>query len=123
MIRRPPRSTRTDTLFPYTTLFRSEMVAQKGREQRRVGLAARRHPHHRADDFAQPLVGQAEHRAFLNVGVGIDRRSEEHTSELQSLMRISYAVFCLKKKTPEHKTQNKKQQQQYRKTKRRVSSK
>src|SRR3546814_18526057 len=74
MIRRPPRSTRTDTLFPYTTLERCEMVAQKGREQRRVGLAARRHPHHRADDFAHPPVGQAEHRAFLNVGVGIDRR-------------------------------------------------
>src|SRR3546814_4607881 len=72
MIRRPPRSTRTDTLFPYTTLFRSH-----GREPSR-------------DRGGRPLGGQ-EGEA--------DGRSEEHTSELQSLMRISYAVFCLKKKT------------------------
>src|SRR3546814_3683729 len=79
MLRRPPRSTRTDTLFPYTTLFRS---ARKG-----LGLAvpaARRaeQPHRRARARRRPDSG----------------RSEEHTSELQSLMRISYAVFCLKKK-------------------------
>src|SRR3546814_14692202 len=72
MIRRPPRSTRTDTLFPYTTLFRSHAVG--GRSIRSRLLRA----------------GAAGHR-----GPG---RSEEHTSELQSLMRISYAVFCLKKK-------------------------
>src|SRR3546814_10041023 len=70
MIRRPPRSTRTDTLFPYTTLFRSP-----------VEDAARRNRNHR-------LLRRPNRRL----------RSEEHTSELQSLMRISYAVFCLKKK-------------------------
>src|SRR3546814_17446329 len=79
MIRRPPRSTRTDTLFPYTTLFRS--CAQIGRELLLQVL------HHQVD----PELG-ARH------GVVGHERSEEHTSELQSLMRISYAVFCLKKK-------------------------
>src|SRR3546814_5032888 len=74
MIRRPPRSTRTDTLFPYTTLFRSLRIAD------------------RQQPF-QPRRGPAYGR-----GVSAGRRSEEHTSELQSLMRISYAVFCLKKK-------------------------
>src|SRR3546814_2075093 len=89
MIRRPPRSTRTDTLFPYTTLFRSISVEDDGRgidvaEVRRAALAGGLHP--AAGDLAQ------------------DPRSEEHTSELQSLMRISYAVFCLKKKnTHKHK--------------------
>src|SRR3546814_6263944 len=77
MIRRPPRSTRTDTLFPYTTLFRSQPVLFAEQDQRR------------RLDLADP-VG---HRGFA-----VLRRSEEHTSELQSLMRISYAVFCLKKK-------------------------
>src|SRR3546814_2137291 len=72
MIRRPPRSTRTDTLFPYTTLFRS------GVDHSGSGLA------------------QVDHRGRLRRGNL--HRSEEHTSELQSLMRISYAVFCLKKK-------------------------
>src|SRR3546814_7305677 len=102
MIRRPPRSTRTDTLFPYTTLFRSigaELVAaflhgEKGRRtlaatfRKRIELRDRRHVGiYRAaftclaDQFRQAVI-----------------RSEEHTSELQSLMRISYAVFCLKKK-------------------------
>src|SRR3546814_8586169 len=87
MIRRPPRSTRTDTLFPYTTLFRSPAARP---------VPAPRHHAARADDRARgrpcrvPGV-RARHRR--------DRgRSEEHTSELQSLMRISYAVFCLKKK-------------------------
>src|SRR3546814_4688524 len=76
MIRRPPRSTRTDTLFPYTTLFRSIDAAVDG-------------------------DGNGRHLAYGTVaGLGFDLsdRSEEHTSELQSLMRISYAVFCLKKK-------------------------
>src|SRR3546814_13040337 len=80
MVRRPPRSTRTDTLFPYTTLFRSG-AADVGR------LAGRRH-----------RPAQSPH---LRHGARPGRpgdRSEEHTSELQSLMRISYAVFCLKKK-------------------------
>src|SRR3546814_18816405 len=81
MIRRPPRSTRTDTLFPYTTLFRSLLHERRGRPRRR------RHPH------APQVIGWAERVAHRPLG-----RSEEHTSELQSLMRISYAVFCLKKK-------------------------
>src|SRR3546814_10018417 len=76
MIRRPPRSTRTDTLFPYTTLFRSPALIIDST----LGVAA----------LLVPIVG--------SVIIGLmARRSEEHTSELQSLMRISYAVFCLKK--------------------------
>src|SRR3546814_11082622 len=81
MIRRPPRSTRTDTLFPYTTLFRSLLAPLSNRRRLSPGLG----PHsHKA--------------ARRSTGKDRDRRSEEHTSELQSLMRISYAVFCLKKK-------------------------
>src|SRR3546814_2439361 len=79
MIRRPPRSTRTDTLFPYTTLFRS-----KGFEAGDASFAIE--PERRE-------AASASRREK-----GSDSRSEEHTSELQSLMRISYAVFCLKKK-------------------------
>src|SRR3546814_1655350 len=102
MIRRPPRSTRTDTLFPSTTLFRSwhngesvamgprsrgsargevlnQKVGKNGQGKVRADQTAPQHRHHRS-------------------------RSEEHTSELQSLMRISYAVFCLKKKTKQNKT-------------------
>src|SRR3546814_7950821 len=94
MIRRPPRSTRPDTLFPYTTLFRSRQDGDHDRQNHEphvvmvgnhvidhaaiLALFARAHPHH---------------LAYCNT-----HRSEEHTSELQSLMRISYAVFCLKKK-------------------------
>src|SRR3546814_10761780 len=81
MIRRPPRSTRTDTLFPYTTLFRSTY-----------------------DDTAGELVLDAPETPasdYRPAGAA-DPRSEEHTSELQSLMRISYAVFCLKKKTKKY---------------------
>src|SRR3546814_1945956 len=108
MIRRPPRSTRTDTLFPYTTLFRSNFgdahhlavplvfLAQELPEfggalaVRLVtsGDDALAHARH-LERLAHFLVQAREHR----------RRSEEHTSELQSLMRISYAVFCFKKKT------------------------
>src|SRR3546814_18384662 len=88
MIRRPPRSTRTDTLFPYTTLFRSR--CQRHREHRRHRPRDRRH-----QGAARCLhAGSAERQ---RVGAPA-HRSEEHTSELQSLMRISYAVFCLKKK-------------------------
>src|SRR3546814_8581738 len=82
MIRRPPRSTRTDTLFPYTTLFRSIDQARVQRAQ--VGIR-------------QAIAGQVAHLVVLDQHVAL-LRSEEHTSELQSLMRISYAVFCLKKK-------------------------
>src|SRR3546814_4552615 len=87
MIRRPPRSTRTDTLFPYTTLFRSERILECRRpvlledEVADPGEAITGHRHRQQPE---PLLGK--------------ERSEEHTSELQSLMRISYAVFCLKKK-------------------------
>src|SRR3546814_13987594 len=76
MIRRPPRSTRTDTLFPYTTLFRSPRSEKKSN--------------------CEVCDTWARNGAWVSGGGGV--RSEEHTSELQSLMRISYAVFCLKKK-------------------------
>src|SRR3546814_14854612 len=87
MIRRPPRSTRTDTLFPYTTLFRSERRVGRIEHEprlvpRRVGAGERVRV-----ELERVVVGEQERE-----------RSEEHTSELQSLMRISYAVFCLKKK-------------------------
>src|SRR3546814_4166328 len=90
MIRRPPRSTRTDTLFPYTTLFRSG-----------VGAPGIGDPHLvDAQVLASQLRGhlRLEAEAVLLQVQRLDHRSEEHTSELQSLMRISYAVFCLKKK-------------------------
>src|SRR3546814_8090881 len=99
MIRRPPRSTRTDTLFPYTTLFRSA-----GCNRRRAGLRSEGHPGNaecgRPQAFSE---SQHHHMPHASGGSyrwnrGIRERSEEHTSELQSLMRISYAVFCLKKK-------------------------
>src|SRR3546814_16938219 len=85
MIRRPPRSTRTDTLFPYTTLFRSRRTAP-GTDPR-MGKRA-----------AGPGSSAAERQLLDQASPGLPDRSEEHTSELQSLMRISYAVFCLKKK-------------------------
>src|SRR3546814_6110808 len=109
MLRRPTRSTRTDTLFPYTTLFRSVVVERFGdRAQDGSDLVG--------DDLAQFLDAArhgiaprgealADARGHRGAEVGGDQcfldavRSEEHTSELQSLMRISYAVFCLKKKT------------------------
>src|SRR3546814_5724646 len=109
MIRRPPRSTRTDTLFPYTTLFRSNFIlrcAGDGRDFLADGrrpvyaggnpviLAARAHG-------IDPVI---EHHIISVRTVHRpcdDDRSEEHTSELQSLMRTSYAVFCLKKKKPQ----------------------
>src|SRR3546814_10719591 len=96
MIRRPPRSTRTDTRFPYTTLFRSLLVAKVVIDHALAGARARR-------DLVDAGAGQPVERElargnFQDVTPGAVR-SEEHTSELQSLMRISYAVFCLKKKT------------------------
>src|SRR3546814_16407615 len=91
MIRRPPRSTRTDTLFPYTTLFRSAQIdrARRGQLPAAADMIVEEEAEPEQPARAQPVA-----------------RSEEHTSELQSLMRISYAVFCLKKKT----TQNNKSQ-------------
>src|SRR3546814_15940488 len=91
MIRQPPRSTRTDTLFPYTTLFRSAAFDQGGVEA--ADVIARRAEQQRG--FRLVEAQQVDHRGF---GFGRRDRSEEHTSELQSLMRISYAVLCLKKK-------------------------
>src|SRR3546814_9523200 len=104
MIRRPPRSTRTDTLFPYTTLFRSQAI-----------VAAVNGPHEcDIDRVTADRRDQAGCCPFFKRECDVwiaateladdlrDQRSEEHTSELQSLMRISYAVFCLKKKKTEH---------------------
>src|SRR3546814_5081464 len=104
MIRRPPRSTRTDTLFPYTTLFRSAWPLQPF-DQRGMRLAGRglRASAVDADEPCPALLWPAPGGARLSQGQGSHLlRSEEHTSELQSLMRISYAVFCLKKKTTNH---------------------
>src|SRR3546814_2322901 len=109
MIRRPPRSTRTDTLFPYTTLFRSDRrddepeqqfmeVPGDGVEDRRQRDGAAQHQYPQRHRDAGP---QARGEKEGPEPRGKQRpRSEEHTSELQSLMRISYAVFCLKKKKP-----------------------
>src|SRR3546814_8198442 len=120
MTRRPPRANRTDTLFPYTTLFRSrpadlEAAAAQRRDQeardhgshqtlvRRGARRDRQRHRQRQGDYRHRKAGQG---VALEVGDAVAlaqhgenlRRSEEHTSELQSLMRISYAVFCLKKK-------------------------
>src|SRR3546814_2074820 len=99
MIRRPPRSTRTDTLFPYTTLFRSVAAETGGLEVEAGGVTARHLAGAERGAVAHdvPAVGRLERVATAGHRVA-DGRSEEHTSELQSLMRISYAVFCLKKK-------------------------
>src|SRR3546814_5411789 len=94
MIRLPPRSTRTDTLFPYTTLFRSVRPRRRrGATLSQAGPGAG----HRALRRDRPRARQGPREAGRR-----HRRSEEHTSELQSLMRISYAVFCLKKKKTHH---------------------
>src|SRR3546814_8714340 len=119
MILRPPRSTRTDTLFPYTTLFRS-VAALVGLEEieqaveadrrtpigRKIKAASHFSKSSRLSNLGMRHAGESR-RSHLT-----HRRSEEHTSELQSLMRISYAVFCLKKKkqmkstTATHTTKN-----------------
>src|SRR3546814_2278302 len=108
MIRQPPKSTRTDTRFPYTTLFRSRDAAIKIEHvscaQDDAGGAGKGGPARRfidagkAQEFADEAAGarQSDRRH------GEQQRSEEHTSELQSLMRISYAVFCLNKKNTHH---------------------
>src|SRR3546814_4252570 len=138
MIRRPPRSTRTDTLFPYTTLFRSfapgRHLAQRprrlagiGRDQEFGALGALRigasgldrlerdveapaaHAQlgdQRGGGFRQRLAGLGARLAERVGGLAPVARSEEHTSELQSLMRISYAVFCLKKKNNNYRNYN-----------------
>src|SRR3546814_16008985 len=90
MIRRPPRSTRTDTLFPYTTLFRSHGSSGRAQAVRPRSTLAHSCP----SPPTAPTAPPSPSKVSSSPG-----RSEEHTSELQSLMRISYAVFCLKKKT------------------------
>src|SRR3546814_2086055 len=95
MIRRPPRSTRTDTLFPYTTLFRSH---------RKPFDLIDRHAAKRSRSRSPSSIRQIRMATSTAPGTS-SVRSEEHTSELQSLMRISYAVFCLKKKTSNHSTE------------------
>src|SRR3546814_3967089 len=120
MIRRPPRTTRTDTLFPYTTLFRSLRFEPEDRIQRTTGKRERGYKIIRGKRL-EIIFGLTDRERTQMEGVGVKafgthredidtdwtgeadaqpRRSEEHTSELQSLMRISYAVFCLKQKTP-----------------------
>src|SRR3546814_2205994 len=117
MLRRPPRSTRTDTLFPYTTLFRAlaQLADLEQLVREATGVTAR--GLHRGKD-SQPLesVGEVStdcptlgdrggHQRHHGVdSLVAEDRSEEHTSELQSLMRISYAVFCLKNKKTNYKT-------------------
>src|SRR3546814_10251653 len=106
MIRRPPRSTRPYTLFPYTTLFRSDMatiITECSRDTDHVGRYGGEEimlllPH--TDDATALLIAERICGAVASATYPFDGnlRSEEHTSELQSLMRISYAVFCLKKK-------------------------
>src|SRR3546814_3644537 len=100
MIRRPPRSTRTDTLFPYTTLFRSPERAEPRAGQEASPLCHQgAQPPGDRDGRSRRRAGTAAKAADAATSAcGTDWRSEEHTSELQSLMRISYAVFCLKKK-------------------------
>src|SRR3546814_6592030 len=118
MIRRPPRTTRTDTLFPYTTLDRGlEHLRLRRLDQHQPNAEEEREEHHRqhvvlahrveeiiGDDGDDRLHSRFRFMRALDDRTGArgalcQQRSEEHTSELQSLMRISYAVFCLKKKT------------------------
>src|SRR3546814_10344385 len=116
MIRRPPRSTLTDTLFPYTTLFRSVVrIARRALpvlHRDATVIEGARHFQNRDVGYARAGIQGHRHPVVRAVRAGPQfdlsaifiaraRRSEEHTSELQSLMRISYAVFCLKKKTNE----------------------
>src|SRR3546814_9158965 len=100
MIRRPPRSTRTDTLFPYTTLFRATI-----RTRTQAGLSRKRWESPKV--LPSPAASACDMKpSTINSGrdwTARTIRSEEHTSELQSLMRISYAVFCLKKKKTNHR--------------------
>src|SRR3546814_8216293 len=105
MIRRPPRSTRTDTLFPYTTLFRSAALRATIDSLVASGLLTR----FEAGSETIYSIDPAKHPMASYYRIIVAHhflRSEEHTSELQSLMRISYAVFCLKKKTNKTQTTN-----------------
>src|SRR3546814_10794905 len=110
MLRRPPRTTRTDTLFPYTTLFRSPHEPKSSGSPANLNFKLSREP---CSDIVIANTDKMSARIFYSTSIqeerennvpyfrfqeGFRNRSEEHTSELQSLMRISYAVFCLKKK-------------------------
>src|SRR3546814_4338229 len=109
MIRRPPRSTRTDTLFPYTTLFRSSSPIDSLQDEPTTGLDPKNRlmiwkfieglKKDRLVVLTTHSMEEADALADKIAIMALGKRSEEHTSELQSLMRISYAVFCLKKKT------------------------
>src|SRR3546814_7680970 len=109
MIRRPPRSTRIDTLFPYTTLFRSVRNLEKSHRTAKGSSAARLQG---SSSLGSPPAANDDSRITpapsATAVVTAHSRSEEHTSELQSLMRISYAVFCLKKKTTKHQPKKQK---------------
>src|SRR3546814_1173653 len=110
MIRRPPRSTRTDTLFPYTTLFRSQSYSPEHTYNERDQELLTFVSYHIANALQRKQAASSLKHAYSGLERRVtertralalanrDLRSEEHTSELQSLMRISYAVFCLKKK-------------------------
>src|SRR3546814_6598950 len=102
MIRRPPRSTRTDTLFPYPTLFRSPQPSDRRGADCGTGRPASWEPNKRERRRRRPCDARSPGADICRRG-GRCGRSEEHTSELQSLMRISYAVFCLKKKKIKHR--------------------
>src|SRR3546814_2699805 len=105
MVRRPPRSTRTDTLFPYPTLFRSETGPPSVGDWTRLGdlYGELERPQDAAGAYGRAVaVAEAQGTKDGQWALWLLRRSEEHTSELQSLMRISYAVFCLKKKKKNH---------------------
>src|SRR3546814_3692471 len=105
MIRRPPRSTRTDTLFPYPTLFRSPEQCLVAHDELDLPAGVARLKFdggHGGQNGLRDIIAHLGHGGFHRLRIGIGHpghkdRSEEHTSELQSLMRISYAVFCLKK--------------------------
>src|SRR3546814_3951009 len=109
MIRRPPRSTRTDTLFPYTTLFRSLLAVDRHATRSFSGCLEKqgaRATSRVVDRLILAGVRSDSHdlgKDSRHLSRGVELRSEEHTSELQSLMRISYAVFCLKKKKTQKK--------------------
>src|SRR3546814_9173626 len=110
MLRRPPRSTRTDTLFPYTTLFRSRAAPSARSDPRRPGCTARASAPRGWPPGRCPTAARRSGPAHRG---GHAVRSEEHTSELQSLMRISYAVFCLKKKKIQRATHKYREQNEH----------
>src|SRR3546814_1149551 len=105
MIRRPPRSTRTDTLFPYTTLFRSPARARCLEfEPASLDRIGERETDGEGNCRVERDADRGHEQHQEKLGLPVVLRSEEHTSELQSLMRISYAVFCLKKNTKKSST-------------------